>query len=423
VIEVVFLTAFYVSVAQIADALTSTAITATWPDLLVYGGIVAFHWWAERREPPYGDAGELPRLIGSGVSGIALTVGAIGTLTWLLSEAYESIGPTISIPEPAVPLALTLVGAPIWAWRWLPAWRDETSVFRSLYLAAVTALSLAVAIGAAVATTAVLLSYLLGQAGPAADHFSSYPPALAFGIVGGALWIHHRRRLGPGRTGALRGYQYTMAAAGLSGLIGATVALIELVFSQRLAGDATGEGLIALGCAAIAAGWVWLWFWRKVQAVPREDEIRVIQRRIYLIGMTVVTGLTAASALIGALVVVFRAVLGETEDMIDSLRLPLSLAVVSGLAAWHLFTQIRADSVGLRRVEVEPFTVTLICSHPGNITTLFPREATTRVLYRADASGIVTDEMAAAIVAEVGNSSSLVWVDDTGYKIAPARES
>ena len=87
VIEVVFLTAFYVSVAQIADALTSTAITATWPDLLVYGGIVTFHWWAERREPPYGDAGELPRLIGSGVSGIALTVGAIGTLTWLLSEA------------------------------------------------------------------------------------------------------------------------------------------------------------------------------------------------------------------------------------------------------------------------------------------------------------------------------------------------
>jgi hypothetical protein len=109
--------------------------------------------------------------------------------------------------------------------------------------------------------------------------------------------------------------------------------------------------------------------------------------------------------------------------MVDSLRLPLSLAVVSGLAAWHLFTQIRADSVGLRRVEVAPFTVTVICSHPGNITTLFPREATTRVLYRADASGIVSDEMAAAIVAEVGNSSSLVWVDDTGYKIAPARES
>jgi hypothetical protein len=93
------------------------------------------------------------------------------------------------------------------------------------------------------------------------------------------------------------------------------------------------------------------------------------------------------------------------------------------VAAWHLFTQVREDNLGLKRVEVRPFLVTLVCSHPGNITTMFPREATTRVIYRADASGIIDEQMAAAIVAEIGNRSSVVWVDESGYKIALARES
>jgi len=423
VVELVFLTAFFVSVDQLADALTSTAITPEWPNLLVYGGIVAFHWWAESRERPNGEAGELPRLVGSGVSGIAMTVGAIGTLNWLFSEAYDSLGTTITVPDPAMPLALTVAAAPIWARRWLPAWPDESNLFRNLYLSSVTATSLVVAVGATVTMIAVLLSYLLGQAGPAFDHFRIYPHALAFAIVGGALWTHHRRRLGPGRTGALRGYQYAMAAAGLGTLIGAAVALVNLVFSQRLAGSNTGEGLIALGCSVIAAGWVWLWFWRKAQAAKRDEEIRAWQRRVYLIGMTVVTGLTAAGALIAALVVVFRVVLGEGDGIATSLRLPLTLTITAGLAAWHLFSQIREDGEGLELVEVRPFTVTLICSHPGNIATLFPSEARTRVLYRSDSSGVVDDEMATAIVAEVGTSSSLVWVDDSGFRIAPARES
>jgi hypothetical protein len=350
-------------------------------------------------------------------------VGAIGTLTWLFSEAYDSLGTAITVPDPAVPLALTLAGAPVWARRWLPAWPDKSNLFRNLYLSAVTAISLAVAVGATVTMIAILLSYLLGQAGPAFDHFRIYPYALAFAIVGGALWAHHRRRFGVGRTGALRGYQYAMAATGLGTLIGTAVALVNLVFSQRLAGSNTGEGIIALGCSAIGAGWVWLWFWRKAQAAPRDEEIRAWQRRAYLIGMTVVTGLTAAGALIAALVVVFRAVLGEGDGIATSLRLPLTLTITAGLAAWHLFSQIREDGGSLELVEVKPFTVTLICSHPGNIATLFPSEARTRVLYRADAAGIVDDEMATAIVAEVGTSSSLVWVDDSGFRIAPARES
>jgi hypothetical protein len=35
---------------------------------------------------------------------------------------------------------------------------------------------------------------------------------------------------------------------------------------------------------------------------------------------------------------------------------------------------------------------------------------------------VIDDEMASAIVSTVANTSSIVWVDDTGFEVAPARE-
>ncbi len=422
-VELVFLVAFFTAVAQIADSLTSTALTARWPNLIVYGGIVAFHWWAERREPPMDDAGDLPRLVGSGVALVALAGGAIATLGWLLSEAYESLIGAITFADPAEPLALMVIAAPVWAFRWLPAWRAEPNAFRNLYLAVVTVFSLTLAIGAAATLVAVFLSFMVRRSGTAAAHFDVYPVGLAVGVVGWATWAHHRRRLGQPRNGAIRGYEYSMAAIGLGTLVGASVGLIDAAFEPRFADTGTGVLLITLGCTVIASGAVWLWFWRKVQAAPRATEVPSLQRRVYLIGMAFVTGLTAAGALIGSLVVVFRAVLGEGGDVTESLRFPLTLTVVSGLAAWHLFTHIRRDSAGRRQVEVKPFTVTVVCSHPGDLTKRFPVGATTRILYRADDTGIIDEETADAIVAAVGTSSALVWVDGDGFRVAAARET
>jgi hypothetical protein len=138
--------------------------------------------------------------------------------------------------------------------------------------------------------------------------------------------------------------------------------------------------------------------------------------------MAVITGLTAAGSLIASLVVVFRALLGEGGDISESLRVPLTLTVVSGLAAWHLYTHVRTDGAALRKTEARPFSVTILCSHPGQISTLFPKEATIRVLYRADDAGVIDEAMAEAIVSEVRGRSSLVWVDGGGFRVAAARE-
>jgi hypothetical protein len=43
------------------------------------------------------------------------------------------------------------------------------------------------------------------------------------------------------------------------------------------------------------------------------------------------------------------------------------------------------------------------------------------VIYRDDQEGVIGDEMADEIVATVANRASLVWVDQSGFRVAPMR--
>jgi hypothetical protein len=45
------------------------------------------------------------------------------------------------------------------------------------------------------------------------------------------------------------------------------------------------------------------------------------------------------------------------------------------------------------------------------------------VIYRADDAGMIDDEMAEAIVSAVAGTTSIVWVDESGFRVAPVRES
>lgn len=424
-VEIVFLTAFLSSVNQVAQAISDTGGVNPWTNLIVYGGVVAFHWWSARQEPPTGDASQLPRLVGSGVALIALAVGLAGVLGWLFEWIYDGLfTETFLRPRNGddvfVSLALLVTGGPIWAWRWLPSWDEEPTVLRSVYLAGVSVLALATTLGAGIASIALLLGYGLSSTTSAASHFMDLPTTLSVLLVALAIWIHHRRRMGEDRNRAVVGYGYSMAAIGLGALVGAGTALVTTVWDTPLAGDPTRQGLITIGLTVLVAGSVWLYFWPAAQK-HRVEERRALQRRVYLIGMAFILGLTAAGALIAVLVVAFQTVLGEGGQATDSLPTSVTLTALAGLATWHLFTVLRADGPADTTPASAPFAVTVICSHPGPLATVFPKEARIRVLYRTDGVGVVDEAMAGRIVATVDGRPSYVWVDQDGFRTAPVR--
>ncbi|HEY6629623.1 MAG TPA: DUF5671 domain-containing protein, partial [Acidimicrobiia bacterium] len=312
-IEAVFLTAFFSSVDQVARALADDGGSDRWTNLIVYGGVVAFHWWAARRDPPRGDASELPRLMGSGVSLIALAIGLTGVLGWLFELVYDSVASgTAGTPrsEVFISIALLATAGPIWAWRWLPTWDEEPTVLRSLYLGVFTVAGLGATLGIGIAIVTQFLSYLSHRPVGAGTYFESLPNTSAALLVALAIWIHHRRRMGPTRDRAVIGYGYSMAAIGLGTLVGTGTALVASIWDTPLAGDPTDKGTITLGLTVLVAGAVWQYFWRASQR-HRVEEVRSIQRRVYLIGMAFILGLTAAGALIAVLVVAFQTVLGD----------------------------------------------------------------------------------------------------------------
>lgn len=418
-IELTFLTAFFVAVAQVVNGLDVIRISGVASDAVIYAGIVAFHWWIANREPPEGELSELPRLVGSGVALIATTVGLVAVLSDVFDLAYAAAFGGED-PSPAWDgIDLLVAGAVVWAWRWLPAWDHEPSPLRRLYLGAAAFAALVTALGSGIALAATLISFPFASRA-AVVHFHDLPGILSVGLVALAVWVLHRRAMGPGRDGAVRGYEYAMAAVGLAALVGAASGLVASAWATPIAGDPGGQSLIALGLTALGAGWVWIRFWRRAQA-NRLAERRTPQRRFFLVGMAVIGGLTAAGALIAVLVVVFRAVLGEDVATTDSLPLSVSLAAFAGLATWHLVAALRADGPQEAHAVGAPFEVTVICSHPGQLAARFPEEARLRVLYRDDGIGVVDDEMADRIVAEVAGRPALVWIDGDGYRVAPAR--
>ncbi len=136
--------------------------------------------------------------------------------------------------------------------------------------------------------------------------------------------------------------------------------------------------------------------------------------------MSVILGLTSAGSLIAALVVIFQRLLGSAGD--ESIVVQGSLFVFAGLATWHLLRTVNEDRELIGSDEsLTPFEVTIICSHPGMVSTQFPDVAKIKVLYRDDDHGVIDETMAHEIVDTVGNSSAYVWVDSDGFRVARSR--
>lgn len=420
-VEAVFLISLVVAAHQLLRWAAGAGDLPAWTDVVVYGAVVAFHEWAARSTPPGSDAAELPRVVGSAIGLVTTAIGVGGMLHWLLQQVYATLTPIAGGAELATYVALTVVGAPVWIYRWWRPWPAAPGAPRQVWNAVTSVSGLVVAVGSAAAMTVAALTFLLTDTAPAGAHFDFLPGALATGVVGILVWAHHRDRLGSERAEGVRAYNYAMAAIGLIWAVGGATALATLALEAADVLRPGGDAVITAATILVIALAVWWWFWSRAGRAPREMEAASISRRVYLLGLGVVAGLTSAGALIASLVIVFQRALGVVATT-GSLALPLSLFVFAGLATWHLLRTNHHDRGLLASDEVvTPFDVTIICSHPGMIAARFPKEARVRVVYRNDDVGQIDDHTADAIVETVGTRPSLVWVDESGFRVAPAR--
>ncbi len=415
-IELVFMTSFTVASVLFVNGLLSDEPASAWTGTLVFGLILVFHEIAVRRDPPRSDANELPRVVGSAIGLGTLAVGLIGTLSATFGLAFESLDIGF---DPWV--AMFIVGAPIWAYRWLRPWSDEPSVPRLSWATVVSIASASIAIASATALAVMTLQYILTDTAPAGQHFEGAPIALAFLFTAVPTWFVHRRSLRPARSTAQRAYEYGTAAIGLVASVGAAVALTVIAFDRSLIVGGGSDDVITASTTLVAGILTWRWFTRLATTGEPAIEQATWPRRIYHLGFGIVFGLAAAGSLVTVLFILFRRLLDGGES--ESLLVPISIFLYAGLAAWYLlaiYSRERGETTGDVDV-VAPFEVTIIASHPGLIATKFPSQARLRVIHRGDDSGVIDDEMADAIVTAVANRPSLVWVDADGFRVAPRR--
>jgi len=419
-IEAVFMTAFAITAFKLVNLILGDGETTTWADVIVYAGIIAFHEMAIRRTPPRSDSADLPRVVGSAIGLLATAIGAVGIIFWLSEEAYATFSAQAGGEDLMTWISLLIVGGPIWYFRWWRPWPDDSSLPRDAWMFVVSVSALTTAIGVATFTFIQTVVFVFTETDDGAQHFEFLPVAFSVGLIAVLLWAHHRSRLGPERTTAVQSYEYTMTAIGLGSLVGSATGLTALAFGVGDLISVDSRVVISVAIVVLASLSVWWIFWSKAKASSRDVEAASVPRRFYLLGMGVIMGLSAASALIGVLVVLFQMLLGSTEG--ETLVVQGSLFVFAGLATWHLLRENAED----RRLIVSedvitPFEVTIICSHPGVISTLFSDKARVRVVYRGDDEGIISEEMANQIVEEVNHRSSLVWVDEDGFRVASTR--
>lgn len=421
-IEAVFMTSLVAALFGLFEWIFADSEGVAWTNIIVFGGIVVFHEWATSRTSPESDARSLPRVAGSAIGLITTLIGLGGLVGWLLSEVYSTLAPTAGGSDLGIWVSFLLAGAPVWWYRWLRPWSSESDTPRSAWLFLVSVAGLTTALAAMATLSILVLTFLFTDTEPAGTYFEAAPLTLSVALVASLAWIHHRHRLGSDRTEPVRAYDYAMTAIGLATTVGGASALSAVALGPADLVGSGSDAVIAVTVALIVGAGVWLAFWTRASNFPRETEASSTPRRVYLIGMSVILGLVSAGALIAVLVIIFQRLLdtGGTE----SIMIPISLFAFAGLATWHLLRVNAADRELIGSEEtLTPFSVTLICSHPGMVSARFPDVARIRVIYRSDDVGVIQDDMADEIVAAVSNQSSIVWVDEDGFRVAPARSA
>ena len=418
--------------------------------LIVWAAVWAMHWFWLR--PAYGLPGDLHLAVGSLTGLVTMMIGLGGVAYVAGDEIYASVVERLPAghesPEVATWLIAAGVGAVVWAWHWLVCYlrAERTSLWHVYVLLIGTLGGLVVSISSGATIAYWTAVWYLGN--PTMDlpseQFEPVLMAAAFLVSGMATWQYHRTVLRTGgsvdRSEPLRAYDYLMAASGLvATVVGATLALVALFESiaARITGDPSDLAnrvilAIILGVIGLPLWWT---FWSRIRGHLEADpsvEIGSLTRRLYLVVLFGVGGLTALISLTVVLFVGIDDLLDGTfgGETLDSARVGLALLLTVTGVAWYHLGVFRSDRAIAEQLAPAPAPlpppethVVLIAPLDGELAEALA--AATGVVVetwvRADdmlMPDIDIDELVARILEDAGHEVAVV-VGPTGADVIP----
>jgi hypothetical protein len=364
-----------------------------------------------------------------GTTGLVQTLG--GSVDMLVRHGTY-VNPRMALAQG---LAMLIAGGVVWAWYWAVSTmkQDRNTFWLAYVLLAGVGGGLVLAL---VGASRVLWSVLIWLVGDrfeqsAALHFDTAAVEFAAVVVGLVLWWYHRTVLGDsaaGRNEVKRIYEYLISgialAAAATGVGTILVAFIEAVTPGIDVGMTTRNTLLAALTLLVVGAPVWWLHWRRVSAAVAADpatEVPSLSRRIYLVVLFGLAGVTAVVALLSIGFIFFQGLVeGELGlAVFRMMRYGLGVMVASAVvSAYHgaIFAQDRKVAVPTR-VAGGPASVILVGATPELAGVV--RQATgsrVEVWQRLDVPPQAWDE-ASVLAAVAGHAGRNVLVVADGQEL------
>lgn len=300
------------------------------------------------------------------VFGLVIVIGGVQSLLRYL--LYLPAGPATASPVLlATGLALTVVGAPLWAWTWLlvqgsldqPV--ERRSLLRLLVLHLITLAGVAGVMAAGGSVLSGIFAWLFGRPQTLAGFLTDTGAYIAAGIPLAVVWSYYGRVLEiemeamaaqPRREAVQRFYRSILSALGLAVVFTGLLVLIELLVDLLLSTTIGNEwNRISTALSALGVGlplWLSTWPGLQQEAAGRDERSdrarRSVIRRAYLylaIFTLVVGGMVVAGDLFYRLLSHLLSQSGWDVGRISLQRL-LTLGMIAVFLTYHLRV-LRAD--------------------------------------------------------------------------------
>jgi quinol monooxygenase YgiN len=329
--------------------------------LIVWGAIWYFHFTMHRKvEPSTNALGE--QLIGSAIGVGFSFIGLLTIFSALISKLFTFSDKTliISNSDPLTDGLITLaIGAPIWIIYWIKTAKRQFK--DSLWYGYV----LLVGVGGGLLATLTALSFTLywilvwffgDVTATAAVHFSDLTQTIGTSLAAAIVLAYHRQLLQESvestRSDIRRVYEYVISAIGLAAAAGGvTLILVSIIESlsktTQISGNSSTNTLIGAFTLIAIGGSVWWIQWRSVQRIVQAQPVveqGSIIRRVYLLLLFGVVGVTAVIVLLTAAYLVFYDLFqnGINSNTANKVRYPVAIfltTVVISKYHWDIYKQ------------------------------------------------------------------------------------